>query len=597
MHEITIKSTFPPTISGIQDLQGMPILQSDKDVENRILNFFRGTFGQQRAALKFIGTNAKEVKKYEKDFLGMVYGKDAKYPLVAFDGYADDKEGKDDIAIYLDMGIPRLRARNVNYLDRIYVKIRKNSYQSNPMIRFYCCPEGFDIRKIYAGWHPHISESKPCLGGFESNLYDCYDSGDWINYLDSVHRFLNTWNRESPYWDINHNVVTYRTDKYEFKGSIMKWAKESYLTGRISNWFTENDIIHHLKYIKSDSLPYALKFICDNIAKCFEIFQDFNENISNALGQELTENIERIDNEYLYSKETGKYSFSVFPSRIEDTYTRMRTLYSHTWVNNGSKTTTLVPNSDSISFKTMVNLCQDYDSEEVFDMRETIFCLQKVISEMYRIIKGNSFLYKVIDIKAIIKESIVSESRFVEPVKVEQREFYNMLEKKGNRATRATETSSYSGQTEKSHDILIQKSISRSSFVRKRLYSICKESLTDKSINECINKKMKEMFVYDTKHRYNIGTFWARRNLLPSQEHTGVKERRLEILKQIGGLPKSLEDLLNKYNELNQQYLLIENNILKDYYSKIVRRLDKNEFKMQIDNTSISPEQVQLSFD
>jgi len=216
---------------------------------------------------------------------------------------------------------------------------------------------------------------------------------------------------------------------------------------------------------------------------------------------------------------------------------------------------------------------------------------------MYRIIQSNNFLYKVIDIKAMIKESIISESKFVEPVKVEQREFYNMLDEKGNRTTRATEMSSYSGQTEKSHNMLIIKGKMRSSFVRKRLYSICKQNLTDKKFNECINKRMKEMFVYDTEHRYNIGTFWSRRVNFANQEHTGVKERRLEIFKQIDGIPKSLEDLLNKYEKLNQQYLLIENNILKDYYSKIVRRLDKNELKMQNDYTSISPEQVQLSFD
>ena len=172
-----------------------------------------------------------------------------------------------------------------------------------------------------------------------------------------------------------------------------------------------------------------------------------------------------------------------------------------------------------------------------------------------------------------------------------------MLDERGNRTTRASGTSTYSGQTKETNNILYEKKAARSSFVRKRLFAICKQSLSDKVIEESINKKMKDMFAYDTKHRYNIGTFWSRRNVFANQEHVGVHERRLQILKQIDGVPKSLEDLLNKYNKLNQEYLLIENDILKDYYSKIVRRLDKNELKMQIDHTSISPEQVQLSFD
>ena len=79
MQKVTIKSTFSPNLGGIQDLQGMPILQTGKDVQNRILNFFYKAFGRQRNMLNFIGKDPKEVKKFEKDLLKMVYGKDAKY--------------------------------------------------------------------------------------------------------------------------------------------------------------------------------------------------------------------------------------------------------------------------------------------------------------------------------------------------------------------------------------------------------------------------------------------------------------------------------------------------------------------------------------
>jgi hypothetical protein len=158
-------------------------------------------------------------------------------------------------------------------------------------------------------------------------------------------------------------------------------------------------------------------------------------------------------------------------------------------------------------------------------------------------------------------------------------------------------TSSYSGKTEKEHDKLLRRQDSRINFVRNRLLSICKQGLSNEAIQNSINKKMRDMFAYDLAHRYNIGAFWARRIHHGDGMDVSKKEKRLQVLKQIGGVPKSLEDLLYKYNKLKQEYLLIENDILRDYYSKIVRRLDKNELKMQITNTEKSPEQVQLSFD
>ena len=605
MQKVTIKSTFSPNLGGIQDLQGMPILQTGKDVQNRILNFFYKAFGYPRNMLNFIGKDPKEVKKFEKDLLKMVYGKDAKYPVVAFDGYADDSKGKDDIAIYLDMGIPRLRGRTINYLDRIYVKIRKNM-QMSPNLRFYCSPHsftewahpniiksrGFDIRDKYEAWHPHISDTKPCLGGFEAILYDNFENGDSINYLNSINAYLNTWNRMSPYWNINSKTITHKVGNYKFKGSLMKWAKDRYLTTRMSN---KVDMLKYLEYVESDSISYALKFVCNNISRCFAVFQQISEEGYWNLGEDINHSLEVINHEYCSSRESGKFSFSAMPIRVDDTYTRMRTLYTTT--SGNSNTITLVPNSDSTSFKNMLYFNKRYNYGEVIDLRETVHCLQRVISKMYSVLNMNSFLYEIINTDNIIKESIVTESKYIEPIRYELREFYDNLDKKANRTTRASLTSSYSGQTEKEHDKLLRRKDSRINFVRNRLLSICKQGLSNEVIQNSINKKMRDMFAYDLAHRYNIGAFWARRVHYGDSMDVSKKEKRLQVLKQIGGVPKSLEDLLYKYNKLKQEYLLIENDILRDYYSKIVRRLDKNELKMQITNTEKSPEQVQLSFD
>jgi len=52
--------------------------------------------------------------------------------------------------------------------------------------------------------HPHISNSEPCLGGWQARLNKDSEYGYAQVFMKDLKRYLCTWSIESPYWNINN---------------------------------------------------------------------------------------------------------------------------------------------------------------------------------------------------------------------------------------------------------------------------------------------------------------------------------------------------------------------------------------------------------
>lgn len=594
MQKIAIKNAFPLAVNGIHDLNHMPLLQTDRQIKSRILKFFKKAFGSLRGDFSFIREKKELAKKYREDLIDMVHGENAKYPVVAIDGYANDTYGKDDVAIYFDMGIPKLRGRKVNYLDRIYLKLR-NSNHGCPIITFFCSPQyPFQLDIAYEAWHPHIQNGKPCLGGYEIELSHCYRNGSPIDFLQCIDRFLNTWNRQSPFWSINRVTIDHNIGQHSFKGSILNWAVFGYLSSHERSMFPNSKILKYLEHVECDNTAYALKFICQTISKCIYAIENLSTDIVEIIGINTWNRIRKIHAYHIESGDTGQYVFSAFPRRTRDTYARLRTLY--TTVDSTVKTQVLIPNNDKTSYEELIFSQNTYAMRDVLDKRETLYLLEKVICEIMDKLKGSKILFHILNIDALVYEGLSLFGKYKQPLIYERMKWYDELDQEDGRSRKARHQERWHGEQADKYDLMLNKISKRTNYLEDRLVKTFRNNLDDGTAEQNILKMVKKPFRYNTNHGWHVGSFWQRR--LQSRE-IGVErlERRHEILESIGGIPKSLEDLVNKYDRLKQEYLLIENHILKQYFSKIVRRLDRNHDKMQITNTKESPEQVQLSFD
>lgn len=72
--------------------------------------------------------------------------------------------------------------------------------------------------------HPHISNDKPCLGKFEKPWSSLLGSFNYAGWSIVCRKFLNTWNRQSPYWDINRVEGWFQTRLTTEEKESQKWA-------------------------------------------------------------------------------------------------------------------------------------------------------------------------------------------------------------------------------------------------------------------------------------------------------------------------------------------------------------------------------------
>lgn len=211
------KSILLPKLGNIVDMNDKPVNDTLPTHEKRIKKVMKRIFGGSKI----------EDDAYWSILYKMISNANEKYGIVALDGWSHDAAGKDDLGVYMNMGIPKLRGRKFNYLDRIYVKL-----SSQPDLIFLNCVQDsikqqhFLNQFTYSANHPHISNGKPCLGGFATTLSKWKAEGNAIMFLKNLNQYINTWNRRSPYWDINHNPPLYATGYFPQHDLNIKKPKE-----------------------------------------------------------------------------------------------------------------------------------------------------------------------------------------------------------------------------------------------------------------------------------------------------------------------------------------------------------------------------------
>jgi len=206
MTKVSIKSSIPTKLSKVIDCRDIPIDHTNEVYKDRVLKLVR----------KMFNLNAKDTLKQYKDEYNKseeLLWNTIKEPnntlgIVCIDGYsrAKDLNYPDDIGIVLNMGIPRLRARKFHTLDRIYAHIQMDG-KSMLKLKFYNSSNdnnndepSFSYNNKKPGWHPHVSNASPCLGGYETRLQRFYKTKNALMYFKTLNQYMLTWNRRSPFW-------------------------------------------------------------------------------------------------------------------------------------------------------------------------------------------------------------------------------------------------------------------------------------------------------------------------------------------------------------------------------------------------------------
>tara|TARA_Y100000361_G_scaffold154238_1_gene178971 strand:- start:1843 stop:3612 length:1770 start_codon:yes stop_codon:yes gene_type:complete len=185
------KSILPPRIADVVSCNNIAIDTKSVSYENRIKTFFLRVFGKDKGFI--------EDEAYWSLLWKMLSDPNNRYGIVAIDGYSDDPLGKEDYALFLNMKEPRLRARNIHNLGTIYMRFDtdgKTSYYNSTT-------DYFDFLNQVPARHPHISNGEPCLGNYSTRLSKSQYEGNPIMWLKDINQFLNTWNANSAYYNLN----------------------------------------------------------------------------------------------------------------------------------------------------------------------------------------------------------------------------------------------------------------------------------------------------------------------------------------------------------------------------------------------------------
>jgi len=281
---IKFKSILSPKMSEIVDLGGVGIDKELPTYEKRIYRFIERLFGKDKI----------EDKAYWSVLYEMLNNPQKLFGIVAIDGYASDPLGTNDLGLILNMGKPRLRARNIHYLDRIYVSIRHDGrlefYNSTVDNQDKNAEVNFDFQHKTVAFHPHISNGGPCLGGYETSLSRWrYDEKNPIMYLRTIHQYLNTWNSRSPYFNINQEAMKYKFEKDGLvprvftKGQL--YSLRSFREGRSHGFleFLERNIF----LIKSEDPQSELQII----HAAYMDFKIIKRHIKDVINNQLPDNI------------------------------------------------------------------------------------------------------------------------------------------------------------------------------------------------------------------------------------------------------------------------------------------------------------------
>ena len=588
-----IEKTFPIKMGEITSISGLPFKSRVKSFDSRLKRTFMKVFRMENMD-----------NKYWKTLKNMTLNPDEVFGLVAVDGYVHDVWGKDDIALVFNMGIPRLRGRRIHYLDRIYARIEKNRnvklynsiYNDKGSNHFEFCAET-------PAWHPHISGSEPCLGGYDRDLSKWKSEGNPIMYLKTLHSFLNTWNSRSPFWNLNRCVIIDKVTNglkgsenitKEFLSSVIQSVTYKKSIDKFDEF--KNFIKNNLCKINTGSVPNDIYCLAEIFKRIDHIKPHLSEKIKKEFDNKqylyfqahTTEVNKRKDNRRKYSQS----EFSILP-----------------WVS--ANTMFVVPNASEDGTMTyfttreiMSGVDQRLSEIEGHDVNKSILlALSTVLSDFYYWINSNEM------IKSLLNDAdyaIDIYCTYLAPLQTRKQLFYDKMTNTGSYKHRVTETSidiedamqnTPNSEEYKKKYYLNHLYNSRCKRIKRMLIAFYGKSLNKEFIYKCIENKISSYFKYsidneEDQDNYLIGTglFWRRMSYYRANNEF---YNTLSIINKFGKI-NSVESLINAYEVIKRQSVTAETETLINEYDKIIRSLKKYGHKTE--HTNEDTQQVHLSF-
>lgn len=603
MKAYKIKNTFPKSIAPIIDINGLPIKQTDESLKKRVVNFFKASF------CSFNDTTFKtdEWKEYCDLLYEMVHDPKKLYGLVAIDGHHYDHSGSGDRGMVFNFGIPILRGRRKYKLDRIYVYMeRRSSGKSLPHIRYWnsLCENDEEINfqwtKKIGAWHPHIQSGAPCLGRYETALADQWSNGYVVIYLRTINQFLNTWNRRSPYWDINHSPVdeeliyedSKKTHKINFKYSKLINPVRDILGD--ARWTLTNTIREFIRNnfsrISSGSPVYDVHFLV-HIWKSCDVLKHSSrveKIIWDKLGEDMANELRRISDMARDGQDREYYDFSIFNKYCDGQLIKTR-------IPNNSCDGVLLEKINVDDGLRKYLLADELDEHRV--KLDIVRSLSWFFQKTYMSIADGKVTENLVNNIHIEDYAIRLDVTYLNKLEHDCQELFDLLTKENPNSARVSWTSHESMDKRKA--AMITKYHNRSTRVKRMLEAKVVKSIDKTSIKPYFSNLLEKYFhftLYETEdvmgHGYmrQRGDFWPSMNISTNQN---VRFKLVE--KYMPKFPETLEECLIVYSKLKQDVLILENKVLLGCHKKIIRRLEKTN--VQINNTEENRRQVPLFFE
>ena len=579
-----IDKSFPDKLGDIIDINGLPFNHKAPSFKKRLKRTFERIFHHNGRT-----KNSKLDKDYWKILYDMISNPNETFGLVAIDGYVTDVMGSDDIALIFNMGIPRLRGRKVYTLDRIYVRISCN----NPDIKFYNSgiendEVYFDFRYKVPAWHPHITNAMPCLGSYGTELGKWRLEANSIMYLRTIHMFLNTWNRQSPYWDINHNTIEYSSDNKEYKAS--KLFNGLHLQGQEASHYNRQFIVDHIDKIDSGSVVNDTNILSHILGKLKMVKEGLGSNIRDKMDKDELNDIRNIADHLRERREKRRLSRNRLFSIMKE---RDTNIYVPSFYQDKTSISTIEIRNDRLS------------ADRDYCLSLTILkSLENIMDDIYKYVTRGSMYELVFE---EIDYALRLYCQYYAPLLTKMNKLCDGMTNTEKYNVRVYPDTGEASHINKELSIEKRKLIAfnnkRWRRIMRMMHSYYDKMFSEKFVNDAIGKRISKAFEYTisepeqrwdgVEYRYLIdrGKFW---NEMHVHEIDDDKFRKLEKILSPKS-PESLSDLLTLYESIKKNLIEQESQYLIGQYSNVIRSL--KDYGNQTNNTKEDTQQVHLSFE
>ena len=583
-----IDRTFPKKLGDITSINGLPFDTEAATFNKRLTRLFKRIFNG-------MSKYNDETWKLLKD---MISNSNEVFGLVGIDGYYTDIMGKNDLGLVFNMGIPKLRGRRINYLDRVYCRVSSRSD-----LKFYNSSLDDDIDDVHfdfnsnnkvPAWHPHISSGTPCLGSYINDLAKWKSEGNPIMYLKTVHQFVNTWNVRSPYWNLNQVIIDHVNGKKAFKSS--KFINAFHRRGLTQTRQAERWVYENVNEINTGSIANDIYCLVDIYGTKTEIKKKVTDTFLEFCKPSVLHYLRghrrsHHDNEPSRNDTIINAGTRILIPKKVTTNGIDTTVFNHRTINHGK-----LNDNNNYSSKRII---LDGLSRVIYD----IFKWMRTTEPINDIFKDDEYIMSM-------------ECKYHFPLISKNNAYFDEMTLSGLYDHRvfkhSNEDSSVNTEYYSKKRVLLDRIDKR----KLRLYNLYmayyRRKLNDESVSDTISKKIQKFFHYtiDRKnpftkvnssdsvqkgpviyyHIFDQGRFWNNLGIYSTQ---GMFKEVDEFVKNTK-CNENIETLINTFELLKRELVLEETNTLINQYDKVIRRL--KDYGHKTSHSEKDSQQIHLSF-